>query len=206
MAELWSSVGSAGAVNPPDAGKVVLVGSVVQLGATGGVIAALAADRTLVGPGAGAGTGQPTQAVIRYGVTADGAFNPDREEPFVSLAILCRPGSGEIAARLVQVPTSNPVIYVAETTLVEFQSRQTKPRDPNLFTLQVVTSDDTDVVDFEANAYYVELVLTAPGVVTEYPPAVSLIQMLVTFPSGGGGGGGGGSGGSGGSGGGHQPD
>ena len=201
MAELWSSVGSAGAVNPPDVGKVVLVGSVVQLGATGGVIAALAADRTPVGPGTGTGTGQPAQAVIRYGVTADGAFNPDREASFVSLAILCRPGSGEIAARLVQVPTSNPVVYVTETTLVEFQSQQAKPSDANLFTLQVVNSDDTDVVDFEANAYYVELVLTAPGVVSEYPPAVSLIQLSVTFPSGGGGGGG-----SLGGGGGYQPD
>jgi len=202
MAELWSSVGSAGAVNPPDTGKVVLVGSVVQLGARGGVIAAVAGDRTPVGPavGAGAGTGQPTQAVIRYGVTADGTLNPDREAPFVSLALLCRPGSGEIAARLVQVPTSNPVVYVTETTLVEFRSQQTKPSDPNLFTLQVVTSDDTDVVDFEANAYYVELVLTAPGVVSEYPPAVSLIQLSVTFPPGGGGGGGGLGGG-----GGHQP-
>jgi len=54
MAELWSSVGSAGAVNPSDTGKVVLVGSVVQLGARGGVIAAVAGDRTPVGPGVGA--------------------------------------------------------------------------------------------------------------------------------------------------------
>jgi len=201
-AELWSSVGSAGAVNPLDVGKIVLVGSVVQLATTGGVIAALAADRTPVGPGAGAGTGQPTQAVIRYGVTADSAFDPD-EAPFVNLAILCRPGSGEITARLVQVPTSSPVVYVTETTLVEFQSQRTKPpSDPNLFTLQVVTSDDTDLVDFEANAYYVELVLAAPGAVTEYPPAVSLIQVSLTFPSGGGGGGGSlGSGGTG-----YQPD
>jgi len=101
------------------------------------------------------------------------------------------------------VPTSSPVVYVTETTLVEFQSQRTKPpSDPNLFTLQVVTSDDTDLVDFEANAYYVELVLAAPGAVTEYPPAVSLIQVSLTFPSGGGGGGGSlGSGGTG-----YQPD
>jgi len=192
-AKLWSSVASAGAVNPPDIGKVLLVGSVVQLGATGGLIAALAADRTVVGPGAGPGTGQPTQAVIRYGVTAvDGGFNPDPEALFVSLAMLCRPGDGQISARLVQVPNLSPVVYVTETTLVEFQAQKTNAK---LFTLQIVSGGDADVFDFESNAYYVEVVLTAPGAVTEYPPAVSLIQLSFTPPPppGGGAGGGGGS-------------
>jgi hypothetical protein len=200
-AELWSSVGSAGAVNPPDIGKVELVGSVVQLGATGGVIAA---SRQTAARRADAVAGPATQAVIRYGVTAvDGAFNPDPEELLVSLSILCRPGSGQIAARLVQVPTSSPAVYVAETTLVEFQAQKTKPIDPNLFTLQVVSGGDADVFDFESNAYYVEVVLTAPGVVTEYPPAVSVIQLSFTIPPGGGSGGGGGGGGGGTH---HQPD
>ena len=195
-AGLWSSVCSVGAVNPPDIEKVVLVGSVVQLGATGGVIAASrqAAARTAV-----AVAGPATQALIRYGVTAvGGASSADLEALLVSFAILCRPGSGQIAARLVQVPNSSPAVYVAETTLVEFQAQKTAPIDPNLFTLQTVSGSDAAVFDFESNAYYVEVVLTAPDVVTEYPPAVSLIQLSFTIPPGGGSGGGGGSH--------HQPD
>lgn len=193
-AGLWSSAGSAGAVNPPDIGKVVLVGSVVQLGPTGGVITASpqVAART-VGPGAGPGT----QAVIRYGVTAlYGVFNPNPEELVVSLSVFCRPGSGQIAAQLVQVSTnSGPVPSVVETTLVEFQAQKTKPINPNLFTLQVA-SGGSALFDLQTNAYYVEVVLTAPGdIVTEYPPAVSAIQLSFSTPSSGGGGGGSGGGG-----------
>ena len=123
-ARLWSSVGSAGAVNPPDIGKVVLVGPIAQLGELGGVVSG---SPKVAARGAGPGT----QAVIRYGVTAvDGAFNPI-PNGLVGLAILCRPGDGQIAARLVQVAISGqPVSSVVETTLVEFQAQ---PGDPKLF-------------------------------------------------------------------------
>jgi hypothetical protein len=174
---LWSSVGSAGTVNPPDAGKVVLVGSLVQLGAMGGVInpsEGTAVARTF-------GSGPETQAVIRYNVTAvDGIFG---STPVFSayLGILCRRGSGQIAARLVQVslpPTDTNVSSVVETTLVQFQSGQ-----PNAaaFALEESQGSFGGVFDFENNAYYVELTLSASGnVVSEDPPAVAVLQINIT--------------------------
>jgi hypothetical protein len=181
---LWSSVGSAGTVNPPDLGKVVLAGSIAQLGATGGVVSAspqVAAART----GRGTGAGPGTQAVIRYGVAAiDAGFNPI---PNVGLGMVCRTGNGQVAARLVQVSIvfSKPLPGVVETTLIELQAQPA-----NLFSAQV-TFSSSPTLDFQANVYYVEVTLSAAGdVVPTNPPAISTLQLLYNQPAGGGGGGG----------------
>jgi uncharacterized membrane protein YgcG len=186
---LWSCVGSAGAVNPPDLVKIELAGSIAQLGGAGSVT--IGSTAAVAVPGTGAGT----QAVIRYGVTAiDGALNPP---PNVTLGMFCRPGSGQVAARLVQVSIADPVSSVVETNLVEVEAQS---NTPDLFTLQL--SSDSGLLDLETNAYYVEVVLTALGnAVTEYPPAVSSVQLLLEQEaSGGGGGSAGGGGGAGGGG------
>jgi hypothetical protein len=177
--KLWTSVGSAGTVNPPDAGKVVLAGSLVQLGGLGGVInpSPGAAVRRSIGPG----QGPESQATIRYNVTAvDGVFNPDMTLGLsVGLGVVFRRGSGQVAARLVQV--SIPALEarpnsVMETTLVEFQSEQP---NPNAFAWEDSLGSFSGLFDFTANAYYVEVVLTTSGdIVAELPPAVSIVQVI----------------------------
>lgn len=168
--KLWSCVGSAGTVNPPDLAKVVCLGSIAQLGLGTGRVTAKSPQV------AGGGAGPQMQAVIRYGITtvADTWPNPI---PRAGLEILCRPGGGQIAARLVQVSMGQgPAPSVAETTLLDFHV-QPADRNPNVF---YAPGDSAPSVffDFSNNVYYVEVVLTAPAdVVIDYPPAVAAIQL-----------------------------
>jgi hypothetical protein len=166
LTALWSSVGSAGTVNPPDTGKVVLVGSIVQLGE----------GRVITGsPEAARRVAPVTQAVIRYAVSAviDTPINPIR----LGLEILWRQGDGQIAARLAQVSKSLPVPTVEENNIVEYQA-QPVDNSRTLFYWQTKVVPDV-YFDFQNNAYYVEVVLSASGnVVLEYPPAVSAMQLV----------------------------
>jgi hypothetical protein len=200
VVNLWSSVGSAGTVNPPDIGKVLLVGSIAQLGGgRGGVVTGPREVAAVVS--AGVAAGPETQAVIRYAVTAVNVASDSISN--VALEIVCRRGSGQITARLVQVSfvsINDPVPSVIEQTVVEVKA---PTLEPNLFSLQVGNGSG---LDFEANAYYVEVVLTAAAnVVTQVPPAIATIQLVTDEESAVGGGGGSVGGGGGGEGGHHRP-
>jgi hypothetical protein len=167
---VWSCVGSAGAVNPPDIGKLVTQGSVVQLG--------LGATITR-SPQVGRGAGPETQAVIRYTVIprVDSLSNP---MPRMGLDVQWRMGDGQITARLVQVKMSLPQASPEETTLIEFQAAPVDGGKRTVFHAQT-TYIPRAYFDFQKYVYYVELTLTAPAdVVIESPPAVSAMQLLFT--------------------------
>ena len=128
----------------------------------------------------GEGIGFPlTQAVVRYDVTAvDGVADPNRIN--YALKVFGRKGSGQIQARLVQVaiPPANTASPVNESTLIQFQRKNTFPQ----FSVEQALGPDTEL-NFVNNSYYVELTLSghAIGPVLE-PPAVAAIQLELTVP------------------------
>jgi hypothetical protein len=181
--KLWSCVGSAGVVNPPDLGKVIFNNSIVQLGPSapsGGVIESenrLGSEARIAG--------ETITATIRYGVVpVEGLYvGVDRRPPLdLALALRYRDGSGYVVAKFIQVTLNDGTEYPIFT----FDSRQIQPaRD----VFQRQYSDWQSVpVDFVMCAYYVELTLGATeqpnGLPLAFPPAVSAIQLLDVSESG----------------------
>lgn len=182
--KLWSCVGSAGVVNPPDLGKVIFNNSIVLLSPAGrpggGVIEP--EDRLATEARIGVET---VTATIRYGVVpVEGLYvRFDRQPPLeLALALRYRDGSGYVVAKFIQLSLNDGTEYPIFT----FDSRFIQPAR-NVFQQQY--SDWQSVpVDFVMCAYYVELTLGVTeqliGPPLEFPPAVSAIQLLDVTESG----------------------
>lgn len=178
--KLWSCVGSAGVVNLPDIGKIIFNQSVAQLGPGAPVVVTQgvqkeAAARVLPGT-------ETVTAVIRYGVVpVDGVYVSDFPVGVVALALRLRyrDGSGQVLAKLIQVNIDSGT----ETTLLTFASPSPQQAASNAFQVQESPSNGIDL-DFTANAYYVELTLTVTERLTvpPYPPAVSVVQLVLAAP------------------------
>jgi hypothetical protein len=168
---MWSSVGSAGTVDLADFGKVVFAGSVVQLLGIGGVHpeTRVASPEAVVLP--------KTNARIRYDVTPDAGVHLFS----LHLKLLYRSGEGQVVAKLVEVGIpSAPENMVTETALLIFDSQINGGPAPDEFQARDATSTPTNTrqLDFDNNAYYVELSLIAPERPLTNPPAVSAIQIF----------------------------
>jgi hypothetical protein len=173
--KIWSCVGSAGVVNPPDLGKVIFNNSIVQLVGLNGA-------SQVNGPATEARIdGETVTATIRYGVVAveglyAGYYNPARS---FALALRYRSGQGYVVARFIQVTLNDGL----ESPLLTFDSRLVPPG--NEFQQQY-SNWQLVPVEFVTCAYYVELTLTGPGgvVVPLYPPGVSALSLLTTLQEG----------------------
>jgi hypothetical protein len=176
------SVGSVGAVDPRDVGKVVFAGSIAQLGfGIGGLeplVAASAAARVIALP--------EVTATIRYGVPPEGVIGKELRD--VALQLRYRDGNGRVVATLIEVavPAAAPGEpgNVAERALLQFDSA-----DPSYggssgsfrtHAAQVPLSSGlaSHVLDFDQNVYYISLTLTGPEVVIGHPPAVAAIEIV----------------------------
>jgi hypothetical protein len=181
-------VGSAGTVDPADAGKVVCIGSVLQLGqglsalppeASGGQpppVAEEAADIAI----------PSLTATVRYAVVPDVGGTALNE---LWLGLRYRAGDGSIAANLFEVPLflldvalGDDPGTVPQTQLLHFDSAaSTTFRTDKASGLSA--SDPTHVLDFANYAYYVEVSITSPAIETPWPPAVAAVGVgPIPFP------------------------
>jgi hypothetical protein len=161
----WSSAGSAGTVDIADLGKVVFDKSIVQLQGFDLVVgAANAAQPPVVSPF------PVTRAVIRYGVTpVEGVLLGG-----YALRLRYRDGAGQVVAHLIQVDIASGT----ETPVASFDSGLFPRRND----FRVNTGGSSATLDFENNAYYVELTLTAahnPVTPVLFPPKVSVVQLVL---------------------------
>jgi hypothetical protein len=178
------TVASIGAINPPDISKVVIAGSVVQLGVgVGGVETEVAEAATPVHP-----IPQLTSATLRYDVSPEGI---DRNKlSGLGLQVRYRDGGGHVVATLIEVDVPAPrgadSGTVTERPLLTFDSAGGDFGGP--FTSFVTKIEALDsglplgdhVMDFSSHAYYITLVLIGPAVaVAAHPPAVSSLGLIL---------------------------
>jgi len=174
--KIWSCVGSAGVVNPPDLGKVIFNGSIVQL-------VGLPGTSEVSGPATEAIIdGQTVTATIRYGVVAvEGLYAAYYNQHSFALSLRYRTGPGYVVAKFIQVTLNDGL----ESPLLTFDSRSIIGLSGNEFQLEY-SNWQLVLVDFTTYAYYVELTLTGPGgsVPPLYPTAVSAVWLLTPLQEG----------------------
>lgn len=162
---MWSSVGSVGVANSSDLNKVVFIGSIAQLGVgiggTAGSASARIEERI--------GIPIPTEtATLRYPVHE--ADLGDQTPGVSDLTVRYRDGNGSVTVHLIQVAVDTGV----ETAVVTLQSGVGFNRS-NSFHNEI--SQGTFGTDFERNAYYVAVTLTAPTIELGVAPAIQLMQI-----------------------------
>jgi len=181
------TVASIGVINPQDITKVVVAGSVVQLGAGIVGVESAAADVALAVhlPAA-----LPISATIRYDVPSEDVAGHKLGD--LTLQIRYRDGDGRVVATLIEVDRANPVTEppdpgtVREQALLQFDSANVSaPPGPfTSFRTRMVGLPVGDplfdhVLDIDSNAYYIALTLSGPGVVVAvHPPAVSTLGLI----------------------------
>jgi hypothetical protein len=179
LCKVWTTVGSAGVLNPADLAKVTLHQSIIQLGTE-----IIAQPQTAATPGAAVSSNLlhlPTiQAVARYNVTSvDGLFNPGMTPQHTDfkyvLKLRCR---GQVSANLIEVNIETGI----ENTRISFSS----DNKPGFEVQSAIEKSDSEVssvpFDFTKNAYYVEATLTASALVLGHPAAISIIQISAPNP------------------------
>ena len=168
--KIWTTVGSAGILNPADLAKVTLHGPIIQLGVDISPPPLAAAARPL------SPIGFPTiQAVARYNVTpVDGVFfNQVASNKFhygLELRYL-----GHVTAKLreVDLHTGND----PDEGLILFDKTS-----PSFKVETAFASQFEGVLDFVNKAYYVEATLAAPALVVGHPAAISIIKVVAKQP------------------------
>ena len=170
--KVWTTVGSAGALNQTDLAKVSLHQSVIQLGAELFPQASTKVATAQVATPPHLGLNLPTiQAVVRYNVTpVDGLFIEGKFK--YQLQVRFR---GRITAKLMQVDPENGT----ETQLILFDSNSFPPK-PNFQVQSVSAKNDSLLLDFINKAYYVEATLIAPELVIGNPAAISIIKVIAS--------------------------
>ena len=182
---MWSSVGSAGTLDPSSVGKILFDGAIAQLGVgLGGVVVAASARTEARTEAAGRVFFPTISATIRYAVTApDGIDGVDSYK--VALQLRYRSGDGQVIATLFQVPM--PVVPNDPGSVIETPLNQ---YDSNIYGGPVDTFQNGDVgnlvpghiIDFTNNVYYVAVTLIAPNrPILSVPPAVAAIRLFSSF-------------------------
>jgi hypothetical protein len=180
LSKVWTTVGSAGVLNPADLAKVTLHQSIIQLGTE-----IIAQPQTAATPNAAISSNllhPPTiQAVARYNVTSvDGLFNPGMTPHSLGfkyvLKLRCR---GQVSANLIEVNTETGI----EHTRISFSS-DNKPGFEVQSAIENSGRESSVPFDFTKNAYYVEATLTASALVLGHPAAISIIQISAPNPTG----------------------
>jgi hypothetical protein len=180
---MWSSVGSAGTLDVANASEIVFVGAIAQLGRSiGGVHQSAAA----AGGAAGRISPPKTTATMRYAVTY--GLN-GRSVGSLSLYLRLRRGEGRIVATLIEVPfpMGGDIVpdpgTVDETPLIRFDSDdpQGGSGPANQFGAglgaTLIANPNDHIVDNSANAYYVEVSLTAPQFDPASPTGIAMILL-----------------------------
>ena len=184
---MFSTVGTAGVVNPGDTGKVLFTNSTVQLGGGDGVVVASKLD-------------EQVSATIRYPISP--ADMPQVQVEDLMLHINYRLGSTtgtgaatvfpHVKASLWEVAYFvHPGGVVSEAVLFAFDSlADINGQDfPNQFVTSTTTISPTGtpqathVCDSSKNAYYIELTVTGPQPLppqSSAAPAVSAIWLTIT--------------------------
>jgi hypothetical protein len=180
------TVASIGAINPQDISKVLIAGSVVQLGSDIVGVESAEADAAFavhlpVLP--------PISATVRYDVAPEGVTG---QLGGLVLQVRYRDGNGRVVATLIEVDRSNPGPEhpdsgtVREQALLQFDSANPDVGGPfTSFRTGVVSHAvfgdplSSHEMDFGRNAYYIALTLSGPGlVVAAHPPAVSTLGLF----------------------------
>ena len=183
--KLWSAVGSTGAVDPADAGKVVMSGSIVQLGRGGPVVIGATAEAPPAGTARLAA--HQIKAVIRYSVVpVEGVlFRPPPEPPYaLFIRLRHRPGEGQVNAQLKEVDISTGTESVMTVWDSSVLTSEGTPPPPDLWVLSSLGDElpYEGPIDFVNKAYYVELTLSAKvanvDTLLRFPPAVSVIELV----------------------------
>jgi hypothetical protein len=189
--KLWSSIGSAGVVDPADVANVVTSGSIAQLGpAIGGVVGVGGTASSEAEMQARVATGAPglpryqKQAVIRYSVVpVEGLVGGPSGTPLeliypVVIRLRMRPGQGSVTANLYEVDIDTG----AESLIAQcFADPTLPPPPPQEWGVNSFGVLFDGVFDFVNKAYYVAVTLVATLAFSEpltYPPAVSVIQLV----------------------------
>jgi hypothetical protein len=170
--KIWTTVGSAGILNPADLAKVTLHGSIIQLGIDISPPPPVAAARRLIG--------LPTvQAVARYNVTpVDGLFfNQVASNKFHYGLELRYLGHVMATLREVDLHTGND----PDQGLVLFDSTRFDT-SPSFKVETAFATQFEGVLDFVNKAYYVEATLVAPALVVGHPAAISMIKVVAKQP------------------------
>jgi hypothetical protein len=162
---MWSSVGSTGVANSADLNKIVFIGSIAQLGVgiagTAGSASARIEERI--------GIVVPTEtATLRYPVREQDLG--DQAPGVWDLTVRYRDGNGSVTVQLIEVALETGI----EKMVAIFQSGVGYNRS-NSFHNQL--GQATFGTDFERNAYYVAVVLTAPSIELGVAPAIQLMQI-----------------------------
>jgi hypothetical protein len=172
--KVWTTVGSAGALNQTDLAKVSLLGSVIQLGIDLVVEAPatqVVGDQVSSEADPAARVFPTDQAVVRYNVTpVDNLFAiTDTATQFLyQLEIRLR---GQVTAKLMEVDIETG----AEKQLI-FLGTQS-PVDPKFHRQFAATTDPFPLLDFINKAYYVEATLVTSALVVGNPAAISIIKL-----------------------------
>jgi hypothetical protein len=173
LEKVWTTVGSAGILSQADLARVSLHESIVQLGvdvlppvSMRSAAAQFSDAEALVGPNF------PTiQAVVRYNVTpVEGLFYTGGRIFHYLLQIRCR---GQISAKLMQVDIETG----AETQLIPDASMSFQA-SPDFQVQTVWAQEESTLLDFVKNAYYVEATLIARDQVIGHPAAISIIKLI----------------------------
>jgi len=160
---MWSSVASAGSVDPADTGKLVFIGGIAQLGAGEPVVLGSAPRRL-------ERIALPTvRAKIRYPVQEKDLLN---QAPGVwDLNVRYRDGNGSVNIQLIQVTMATGV----EQEIFTFQSGDGYNRS-NEFHNEI--NQATFGLNFGQNVYYVVVTLSALQTVEiGTPPALQFMQL-----------------------------
>jgi hypothetical protein len=179
---MWSSVGSAGTLDPANEGKILFDGAIAQLGVgLGGVVAAASARAEARTEAAGRAFFPRISATIRYAVTTpDGIDGVDSFK--IALQLRYRRGDGQVLATLFQVPIPVPPNdpgVVIETPLNHFDSDIFGGAADSFQNGDVGNLVGGHIVDFTNNAYYVAVTLIAPNrPFLSVPPAVAAIRLF----------------------------
>jgi hypothetical protein len=174
---LFSSIASAGAVDPGDLSNVACDGSTVQLH-----------------PG-GVPSREGASATIRYGVPPSAIPN-GQEVGQVTLVIRLRPGGGSVVATFMEAridPAQQGDVHipdpgiVSEAPLIQFDSAAPNtafPIDTDTFQTLIalpVSPASSHRFNTELNAYYIALTLNTPAgphpTKSLLPPAVSAVAI-----------------------------
>jgi hypothetical protein len=176
------SVASAGTVDPADAGKLVCIGSVLQLGQ----------GLSALPPEAGGGQPPPVadeaahialpslRATVRYAVAPDVggmALN------VLWLALRYRSGDGSIVASLFEVPLfllgsalGDDPGTVSQTQLLQFEGTASTTFRTDAAS-GLGASDPAHVLDFANYAYYAEVSIASPAIESPWPPAIAAVGV-----------------------------
>lgn len=168
--KLWTSVGSDGKVDERDTSKIFFDRSVAQMGQVLSGSTTASARRALIAQ-------QTQSAVIRYNVTPVDTLFRTSGGIELKLQYLAAGRSGRVLANLVEVDLASGT----ETVLATFNSSNFP--SANSYQVRSVAQCGPAVdrpLDFERNAYYIDVTLTNRPIVVGSAAGVRIIKLSKT--------------------------